>query len=212
MQLRAVRFWLFLGIIVLSSRIALADATLFDDGRAKDAVEKILDQAGHPTRVLSVEIRSRELTVDLQVTDNPRHIDAYTIHGAGGISGPRPIAVDQADLDAKLFALNPADLAIVPKLVAAAIREAKLEDAASAERIALRRPSGTGVPQWGVDVSSGRERATIYAELSGEITRADLSGTHRAQAVDYQKGGSALDEIVATIRDTLGKDAVLKEV
>jgi hypothetical protein len=30
--------------------------------------------------------------------------------------------------------------------------------------------------------------------------------------LDYQKGGPALDDIVATIADTLGKDAVLKEV
>jgi hypothetical protein len=209
--LRAVRFWLFLGIIVLASRSAFAEATFFDESRAADAVGKILDRAGHPTKVLSVEIRPRELTVELQATDNPRHIDAYTIRAAGGISGPQPVAVDPADLDTKLFALTPADLAIVPKLAATAIKEAKLEDAASVERIELRR-SGTGTPQWSIDVSSGRERATIYTNLSGEITRADLSGTHRAQAVDYQKGGPALDEIVATIGDTLGKDAVLKEV
>lgn len=212
MQRRAVRFWLFLGIIVLASRIAFADATFFDESRAADAVEKILDRAGHPTKVLSVEIRPREFTVELQAADNPRHIDVYTIHAAGGMSGPQPVAVDPADLDTKLFALKPADLAIVPKLVAAAIKEAKLEDAASVEHIELRQRSGRGTPQWGVDVSSGRERATIYANLSGEITRADLSGTHRAQAVDYQKGGPALDEIVATVGDTLGNDAVLKEV
>jgi hypothetical protein len=213
LQLRAVCFWVSLGLVLLTSRGTLADASFYDADRAKDAVEKIFDEAGHPTKVLSVEIRSGELTVELQAPDNPRHIDAYAIHGAGGISVARPVAVDQADLDTKLFALKPADLAIVPKLAAAAIKEAKLEDAAMVERLELRRPrSGSGAPQWGIDVSSGRERATIYAELGGEITHANLSATHRAQALDYEKGGPELDEIVATIGDTLGKDAVLKEV
>ncbi|HXP04046.1 MAG TPA: hypothetical protein VN808_07980 [Stellaceae bacterium] len=210
---------------------AAADDSWFDEGRAQSALEKIFDKANHPAKILSLELHPLELEVELQDPAQTKHIDAWTdtivlgtfqrlVFGSESVSGPRPVdpTLPNPNLDANLFEFKPADAATVPKLVADAVKRAQLEDAATIARMELRRqlhlvpePS-SGPPEWSIEVTSGRERAEIYADLAGHITHANLDGTRRAQALNYLNGGKELDDVVATIADVFPKEPTIKSV
>jgi len=210
---------------------AAADDSLFDEGRAQSALQKIFDKANHPTKILSLELRPLRLDVELQDPAQLRHIDAWSdtvqtstlqrlVFGSDAIAGPRPVdpSLPNPDLAANLFDFKSEDAAVVPKLIAAAIQRAQLEDPAQVSSMELRRqlhlvpePS-SGAPQWTINVTSGRERAEIYADLAGNITHANFDGTHRAQALNYQNGGKELDDVVAAVADVLGKEPTIKTV
>jgi hypothetical protein len=231
LRIGTLRFGAVVAALLLPALPAAADDSLFDEGRAQSALEKIFDKANHPAKILSLELRPLELEVELQDPAQPKHIDSWTdtielgtvrrlVFGSETISGPRPVdpTLPNPDLDANLFEFKPADAAIVPKLVAAAIKRAQLEDAAAIGRMELRRqlhlvpePS-SGAPEWSIEVTSGRERAEIYADLAGRITHANLDGTRRAAALDYLNGGKELDDLVAAIADALGKEPTIKSV
>jgi hypothetical protein len=226
-----IRLGVVLAALFLVSPVAFAGTdSFFDEGRAQAGLEKIFEQAGHPTKVLGVDIRSNQLIVEVQEPDNPRHIDSWTDwinNGTIGhvlwpesVAGPRPVELNliNRDLDANLFELKPADLARVGKLGAAAIKRLALEDPAHVDRMELRRKltlipePRSGAPEWSVEVTSGRERATIYAGLDGTISHANLDGTHRAQRLNYLAGGKELDNVVESIADTLGKAPIIKRL
>jgi hypothetical protein len=210
---------------------AVADDSFFDEGRAQSALEKIFDKANHPAKILSLELSPLELEVELQDPAQPKHIDAWAdqivlgafrrlVFGSESISGPRPVdpSLPNPNLDANLFEFKPTDAAAIPKMIADAIKRAQLEDAAVIGRMELRRklrlvpePS-SGPPEWSIEVTSGRERAEIYADLAGRITRANLDGTRRAQALNYQDGGKELDDLVAAIADVFPKQPTIKSV
>lgn len=220
-----------LAALLAVARPAVADDSWFDEGRAQSALETIFDRANHPTKILSLELRPQELEVELQDPAQPKHIDAWTdtivvgavrrlVLGSESISGPRPVdpTLPNPNLDANLFEFKPADAAAIPKLIAAAIQRALLEDAAVVSHMELRRqlhlvpePS-SGPPQWSIEVTSGRERAEIYADLAGDITHANLDGTRRAASLNYLNGGKELDDLVATIADIFPKQPTIKSV
>jgi len=224
-----IRFGAVVAALLLSALPASASDSFFDEGRAQAALEKIFDKANHPARVLGLEIHRQQLDLEIQDPAQPKHIDAWSDRintGALGyilaesVSGPRPVepTLINTDLAANLFEFDPAQAAIVPKLVANAIARARLEDAATVSRMELRRqlhlvpePS-SGPPQWTIEVNSGRERAEVYADLAGNITHANLDGTRRAQALNYQNGGKELDDVVAAIAGALGKEPTIKSL
>jgi hypothetical protein len=230
LHFRALVFGMVIGAVALASGVALADDSFFDEGRAETGLQKIFDKAAHPTKVLGVDIRSNQLIVELQAVDNPAHIDRYIDRIATdtvgrwfwpeAVSGPTPVELSLAnpDLDANLFALKPADLAIVAGLAAASVKRAALEDEAVVDRMELRRQlflvprPVSGDPEWSVEVTSGRERAAIYATIAGTFTHADLNGTRRAQTMNYLAGGKDLDEAVAAAETTIGKSAVVQRL
>ena len=226
-----IRFCFAIASLLALAAPAVAEDSFFDAGRAQSALEKIFDKANHPTKILSLDLRLQELQVELQDPAQPRHIDAWTdtivggtfrrlLLGAESISGPRPVdpSLPNPNLDANLFEFKPADAAVIPTMIAAAIKRAQLEDAAGVARLELRRqlhlvpePS-SGPPEWSIEVTSGRERAEIYADLAGRVTHANLDGTRRAQALNYQDGGKELDDLVTTIADVLSKEPTIKSV
>jgi hypothetical protein len=227
------RFGLIVGALWLglAATAGAADLTsFFDPGRAEAAVAKIFDKANHPTKVLSVQIGVKELTVEVQDPAQPKHIDAWIDQLSDStvghwimpetVSGPRAVdpTLANPDLEANLLALKPSDLALVPDMIAAAIKRAALEDPATEVRLELRRQlhllpvASSGPPQWDIQVSSGRERATIYADLGGKLTHANLDGTRRAQTLNYLAGGPELDAVVALIADTMGKAQVIRRL
>jgi hypothetical protein len=216
--------------LALTGTALAVDDSFFYAGKAQAALEKIFDQANHPTKVLSLDIRSDTLTVEVQDPASPKHVDAWVdylntstlLHWIRpeSISGPRPVdpTLPNPDLEANLFPLKPADLAVVTTMIMAAIKRAALEDPAGVERMTLRRqlhllpqPSN-GPPEWNIEVSSGRERATIYADIAGHLTHANLDGTRRAQRLNYLAGGKELDDVVAQVADTLGTQPIIRKL
>jgi hypothetical protein len=225
-----IRFGAVLAAMLLAAPGALATDTFFDEGRAQAGLDKIFDKAGHPTKVLGIDIRVNQLIAELQAPENPQHIDSWTdwlntgtfghLLWPESVTGPRPVELNliNRNLDSNLFALKPADLAVVGKLAAAAIKRAALEDPARVDRMELRRhlflipEPRSGDPEWSVEVTSGRERATIYASLNGAVTHANLDGTLRAQRLNYLAGGKELDSVVEAVADTLGKAPTIKRL
>ncbi len=67
---------------------------------------------------------------------------------------------------------------------------AVLEDAAEVTSLRIAREAiifperAYGPVQWRIGIASQRESATVFADASGTITSADLSGTIRAQNLD----------------------------
>ncbi len=230
LPIRGLVFALVIGAAALASRLALADDSFFDEGRAQAGLERIYDKAGHPTKVLGVDVRTNQLVVELQAVDNPAHIDRYIDRIATdmierwfwpeSVSGPAPVQLSLAnpDLDANLFALNPTDLAVVGKLAAESVERAALEDPAQVDRMELRRAlflvprPVSGDPELSVEITSGRERAAIYATIAGVITHADLRGTRRAQNLNYLAAGPDLDAAVAAAESTIGKGEVVQRL
>jgi hypothetical protein len=225
-----IRFGVALAAALFAPPSAFAATdTFFDEGKAQAGLERIFEKAGHPAKILSVDIRSNQLIVEVQEPDNPQHIDSWTDWlntGTFGwfkpesLSGPSPVELNLAnrDLAANLFELKPADLALVARLGAASIKRAALEDEAHVDRMELRRQlilipePKSGDPEWSVEVTSERERATIYASLGGAISHANLDGTRRAQRLDYLAGGKELDEVVQSVKDTLGTAPVIRRL
>ena len=229
MHVGRVLLVLLLGAALLAAPAAQAQ-TFFDAGRAEAGLDKIFDAAGHPAKILGLDIRSNQLAVEVQAVDNPNHVDSWTawINNRGlwrylkpeSLTGPRPVELNliNRDLDADLFSVKPADLAPVAALAAAAIKRAALEDPATVNRMELRRhlyllpEAHSGDVEWTVEVTSGRERATIYASLRGDITHANFDGTLRAQRVNYLAGGKELDVAIAEVADVLGKAPTIKRL
>jgi hypothetical protein len=221
---------LFLGFSLIAAPArAQSDPSFFDEGKAQAALEQIFDKAGQPKRALSLEISAYGLIVAVQDPAAPKHVDAWTDVLSTGrwrwvypekVSGPEPVDLNlpNPDLEANLFDLKPADAAPVPALIAAAIKRAALEDPATEAKLTLKRqlrlipePS-SGPPGWTIELSSGREHATIYADMSGRITHGNFDGTRRAQTLDYLSGGADFDAAVALIVDVIGKDAVIRSI
>ena len=231
LHISKIGFGVALAAALLAPSVAFAaDISFCDEGKAQAGLEKIYDKAGYPTKVLGLDIRSNQLIAEVQDPNNPQHIDSWTDWLGTGtlerllspehVAGPRPVELTliNRDLDANLFELKPADLALVAKLAAAAVKQAGLEDPARVDRMELRRqlhlvpePS-SGPPEWSIEVTSGRERATVYANLAGEITHANLDGTLHAQRLNYLLGGKDLDDAVGSIADTLGKAPIIKRL
>jgi hypothetical protein len=231
MHLGAVRLGVvFAAVLLAPSSAFAADPSFFEEGRAQAALEKVFEKAGHPTKVLGVDIRSNQLIVEVQDPNNPQHVDSWTdwlgtgtlerLFNPEHVAGPRPVELNliNRDLDANLFELKPEDLAVVAKLAAVAVKQVRLEEAATVDRMELRRQlflipePRNGNPEWSVEITSGRERATVYADLSGNITHANLDGTLRAQRLNYLAGGKELDDVVGSITDTLGKAPIIKRL
>jgi hypothetical protein len=230
LHIRLTCFGVALAALSTLALPALADDSYFDPGKAQAALEKIFDKAGNPSKILNLEIRTGELEIDVAEPAQPKNIDAWTASPVTtsilrwiypeSISGPRAVdpALPNPDLAANLFEFKPSDAAVLPKLIAAAIAHAALEDTATVARMELRRQlhlvpeASSGPPEWDIEVTSGRERATIYADLAGRITRANFDGTRRAQSLNYLAGGKDLDDVVAMIADALGRGEVVKSV
>ena len=227
---RCTTFALATLLALTATALAANDDSFFDTGRAEAALAKIFDKANHPAQILSLEIRPKELMVEVQDPGSPKHIDAWTDQMATttvghwvmpkSFSGPQPVdpTLPNPDLAANLFPFKPDDLAALPAMIAGAIKRAALEDPGGVVRMDLRRqlhllpqPS-SGPPQWDIEVSSGRERANIYADIAGKLTHANLDGTRRAQTLNYLAGGPELDAVVTEVADTLGKAPTIKRM
>ena len=126
----------------------------------------------------------------------------------------------RGSLDENLFDLRPADLARLPRNGGRGARpRAVAWSPARVVRMELRRPlqivakQTVEPPLWTIRIKGRRERAEIYADLSGKITLTNLRGTLRYQRLDLRAGGPDLDEWssrYATKSRTAGRSGISK--
>jgi hypothetical protein len=186
----------------------------------EQAVAVLQLQISPRRRALRIDIDDGDFTIQMQDPGALNHIDAWTRFSTGvmntvhweGTDGPRAVepTLINPKLEENLFNLSNVDFAAWPKLAQAAIERAGLQDPARVIRVNIQRriflipaPSNGDV-RWTLDVSSGRERASIFANAKGVITGGNFDGTLRAQNLDMYKGGKPLADAVAEIRTTMG--------
>jgi hypothetical protein len=194
--------------------------SLLTEQSFKEAVATLQAQIGQRTRVFRVDIDDGEFTIQMQDPANLNHIDAWTRYHATfrnlinweGTDGPSPVepTLINPKLEENLFNLADVDFAVFPKLAQAAVDRAGMQDPARVTKVNIQRrifliPSpSSGDVRWTLDVRSGRESASVFANAKGVITGGNFDGTLRARNLDMFKGGKPLADAIAEIRATLG--------
>lgn len=215
---------LALSAALLSSCSRKANQSLFEGNASQDAVKKISEKWKTPVRVLKIEIKPATLAVQVQDPAAPTQVNEYTYRNLSGpvalilpaVSGPKAVRLSliNPNLEENLFNLDEVNFAAVSASAGEAVRRVKLEGGGAVDSITIQRQiqiipaPASGEIQWLIGVRSPRESASAYANAKGRLTHLDLSGTRRAETLDYTKDGEMLAEAVARIRNEFGSERI----
>jgi hypothetical protein len=194
--------------------------SLLASQKFEEAVAALQLQIGARKRVLRIDVDDNEFTLQMQDPANPAHVDVWTRYTASlmglihweGTRGPRAVELSLINpkLEENLFDFADVDFKAWPKLAQAAVARAQLQDPGRVKKVNIQRrlyliPSpSSGDIRWTLEVGSGRESASIFANAKGAVTGGNFDGTLRAQSLDMYKGGKPLADAIAEIRATLG--------
>jgi len=181
-----------------------------------------------PVRVLSIEIKPMTLTMQVQDPAAPSQVNEYTYRRLTGLSamlfpsvvGPTPVRLHliNPNLEENLFNLDQVDLSAVPTAVRYAVQRVALDGGGAVQSIKIQRhirilpqPS-SGDVEWRIAVGGPRESATAYADAQGNVTHLDLTGTRRAETLDYTQDAQTLADTIGRIRDQFGAGLIYKKI
>jgi lipoprotein NlpI len=213
---------LLVGLALLAGAAPGRADSVFESPSAAIAARASLESAaGGALRALRFVIEPDQVSVAAANPGNPGHLDSWTFRFARlRVAGPEPaepgpIGVEFAPF---LFDLHAIDLAVLPDLAAAALKRAALEDPGHVVSMTLQRPlrlradRTPAPPTWTVEITSGRETATIYADLGGRIIGTDLSGTNRARRLDLLSQTALVADAAEAFRKEVGAGPILRRV
>lgn len=159
----------------------------------------LLERTGPQPVISWLSVEADRITLITQSADAAYHGDEWMVsrlsilfYDSDQVSGPRP-ARDSgivAKAEGGFFPLDDAPLDRLDSLLAAALRYAGIEGRAQVTGIELARAVSLlptpqfGEVRWTIRLASARERATVYANVDGQIIGGDLSGTTRAQRMN----------------------------
>jgi hypothetical protein len=215
---------LFLGVILFAGCSQKAKQNLFEGTASQEAIKKLSEKLRSPVRVLNIEIKPATLTIQVQDPDAPGHVNEYTYRKFTGlaalilpaVSGPTAVKLSliNPDLEENLFDLDQVNVGAVPAAAGEAVRRVKLDDGGAVDSITIHRQiqilpvPGSGDVEWLIGVRSPRESASAYANATGRITHLNLSGTRRAETLDYTKDSEMLADAIARIRAEFGSKPI----
>jgi hypothetical protein len=215
---------LFLGAILLASCSKSAKRNLFEGAASQEAIRKLSGKMRSPVRALKIEIKPATLTIQVQDPSAPGHVNEYTYRHFTGlaalilpaVSGPTAVKLSliNPDLEENLFDLEEVNVGAVPAAAAEAVRRVKLDGGGAVDSITIQRQiqiipaPGSGDVEWLIGVRGPRESASAYANAKGRITHLDLSGTRRAETLDYTKDSEMLADAIARIRADFGSKPI----
>ena len=181
-----------------------------------------------PVRVLKIEIKPETLTIQVQDPAVPSYVNEYTYRNLSGlaamifptVSGPTAVKLSliNPQLEENLFNLDQVNFAAVPAAVREAVRRVALDGGGTVESIRIQRQVGifpspfSGDIEWAISVHSSRESASAYADAQGRIDHLNLSGTRRAQTLDYTEDREMLADAIGTIRSKFGSGAIFNHI
>lgn len=222
----AIRLTAFTLLLFAAGPVRSVDNLFTTPDAAARAASEIAAKIGSEPSVSLIEIGPNEIRLNVQ-GEKSFHVNEwrwglvkYWLLERSFVSGPHPVGVSGPvdDVATSFFPLSEVALDRVPEVVAAAIARAGLEDNAEVDRIRIERSVSIfprphfGDPRWAVSVTSGRERATVFAALDGTITGANLSGTQRARMLNLLADDSHLDEAEADLAAVLGPAVRMREL
>jgi hypothetical protein len=211
---------LCLGATLFSSCLPKANQSLFDGTASQEAVRKLSAKMASPVRVLSIEIKPMTLTMQVQDPAAPGQVNEYTYRNLAGvpsmilptIEGPTPVRLSliNPNLEENLFNLDEVNLNAVPTAIRDAVQRVALDGGGTVQSITIHRhifilpQRSSGDVEWRIAVAGPRESATAYADAQGSITRLDVSGTRRAETLDYTQDVEMLADAIGRIRNRFG--------
>jgi hypothetical protein len=215
---------LLLAAILFSGCSPKAKQNLFKGTASQEAIKKLTAKMRSPVRVLKIEINPETLTIQVQDPAAPGHVDEYTYRNLPGVvglflpavAGPTAVKLNliNPDLEENLFNLDQVDFSAVPAAAGEAVRRVKLDGGGAVDSITIQRQlqiipaPASGEIEWLIGVRSPRESASAYANAKGRITHLNLSGTRRAETLDYTKDSEMLADAIARIRAEFGSEPI----
>jgi hypothetical protein len=219
---------LWLAAMLSSSCSAKPDENFFEGTASHEAVTKLSGKMRSPVRVLSIEIKPMTLTMQVQDPAAPSQVNEYTYRNLTGVSsmilpaivGPTPVRLNliNPNLEENLFNLDEVNLNAVPVAVREAVQQVALDGGGAVQSITIQRhifilpQRSSGDVEWRIAVAGPRESATAYANAQGSITRLDLSGTRRAETLDYTQDAEMLGDAIKRIRNQFGAGPVYNHI
>lgn len=142
-----------------------------------DAVEAIEADLGEDgIQVRSVEVTAGQVTMQVQVPDDPEELDTYRygssgLHGGRGLSDPQPVSrgAGEPALDAQLFAPDAAGLDRLGAMVDAALDAADLRRAYASGASVRRAPTGAPAPVTSITVTNERHTVVVTFAADGTL-------------------------------------------
>lgn len=216
------------GVALVAACGSAAASFLDDNSQFSLALAVLRSAVGAHARVLNIVADADGVAIEAQDPRHHDHIDRWrygqdtVLHAipVKRLTGPQPVdpTLINPDLEANLFDLDAVDFSAAPKLIAAAIARAQLQDAAAVTQMEIARQSfilpkpSSGDVRWTLSISSGRERAEIHADVHGTIAGADLDGTLRAKNLDLFREPALVAQGAAAFRDVIGAEPLLTSV
>jgi hypothetical protein len=192
------------------------------------ALEALFDEMGHQPKVAMVLVEPALITVLTQGTDQPHHMDEWTISrfkylwfDSDSVSGPAPHQSDGVVPEAEnsFFALADANVSQLEGIVGQAVEYARMEKPASVVSLRISRAISMsprrayGAVEWQIVLTTGEENATVLCDASGRITGGDLSGTIRARNPDlYTEDDFPADAVQSQLAGAIGDRPIVHVV
>ena len=204
-----------------------AEASFVDDGdELSQAIPALRSAIGNHPRILKIEVEPAVVIVEAQDPNNLTHVNRWRCVNHIGIVpirwvfGPEPVDLQllEPNLEANLFDLDAVVFSATAKLEKAAIERTHIQDRAVVTHMEIARqtfilPKPTsGDVRWTVHITSGRERADVFANAQGDIIGADLSDTQRAKNLNLFKEPELVEDAATAFRGAVGADPVLTSV
>jgi len=205
-----------------------SNQSLFEGTASPEAVRKLSAKLASPVRVLSIEIKPMTLTMQVQDPAAPSQVNEYTYRNLAGVPalilsavvGPTPVRLSliNPNLEENLFNLGEVNLNAVPTAVCEAVQQVALDGGGAVQSITIQRhifilpQQSSGDVEWRIAVGGPRESATAYADAQGRITHLDLSGTRRAETLDYTQDAKTLADAIGTIRNQFGAGPIYNHI
>lgn len=204
---------------ILRNSCAAAPTSMFEQDRAKQAFAVIQDRIGHKVRVFTLTIKPDELTAEIPNPDKPGETETWTVTRADllGVFDFDTVSrhrsqraqIINGTLNDNLIDVDADGLAMVPKLAAAALNRARLQQSGQVKEMELHRvpnivTGGVTEPSWRIHLQGIDEDADIYAKITGEITILDLDRTKRVRNLNLLAAGPDFDELAQNIRSEIG--------
>lgn len=206
-------------LLLLPASARAADSYVTTAGEAVRAIGVLMKEIGRRPRLLSIRITGEQINIQAEGKTRPSDVDEWRVGHVKRFfldfevtGGPFPVRSPGlvSDVVSGYFTLDAIALDRTAEIASAAIRHARLEEAASVQTIEIQRQVSIlpqpryGEIHWNVYLTSGRESATVRFDAAGNIVGADLSNTNRARNMnlitsDEWPKAEALADLTAAI-------------